>query len=591
MDLSVKTAVEAWLNEGSIAESDKNEVRELLASGNEKELTDRFYRELEFGTGGMRGLIGAGLNRMNIYTVGAAAQGLANYVAAQGEQAKKAGVVIAQDSRRMSDAFALRTACVMAGNGITAYLFESLRPTPELSYAVRHLGCAAGVVITASHNPKEYNGFKAYWSDGVQVVPPHDENIIREVRSVGGFGKVRVMEPEQARAKGLLKTAGSEVDEAFLHEVQASCLQPDLCRKHGRNLKIVFTGLHGTGGVLVPEALRRRGFEQVIEVPEQAVPDGEFPTVHSPNPEEGAALNLGIDLARREGADLVIATDPDGDRVGLAVRGPDGDFELLTGNRIAALLTYYICEQRKRNGTLPADAALVTTVVSGGMMKDIARSYGTEVIEVLTGFKWIGQKVGQFEEARRSGRPSRTYIFGAEESYGYMPATFVRDKDAVTSSAYIAEMTAVFAEEGKGLHKVLTDLFQRYGYYQEGAKNITLPGKEGAEKIEALMNTFRTEPPQTLGGIAVVAAADFETGRNHDLHTNKLIEQYDLPASNVMMFTLADGTRVIARPSGTEPKIKFYILTRAPGDDLEKAQAEATGRIAAIVADIENLAR
>ncbi len=591
MDMLVKAAVDAWLDDISIAEPDKREVRDLLAAGNEKELTDRFYRELEFGTGGMRGLIGAGLNRMNIYTVGAAAQGLANYVAAQGEQAKQAGVVIAQDSRRMSDAFALRTACVMAGNGITAYLFESLRPTPELSFAVRHLGCAAGVVITASHNPKEYNGFKAYWSDGVQVVPPHDENIIREVRAVGGFSRVRVMEPEQARAKGLLRTAGREVDEAFLQQVQASCLQPELCRKHGRDLKIVFTGLHGTGGVLVPEALRRRGFAQVIEVPEQAVPDGDFPTVHSPNPEEGAALNLGIELARREGADLVIATDPDGDRVGIAVRGPNGDFELLTGNRIAALMTYYICEQRKRNGTFPADAALVTTVVSGGMMKDIARSYGAEVIEVLTGFKWIGQKVGQFEEARRAGRPSHTYIFGAEESYGYMPATFVRDKDAVTSSAYIAEMAAVFAAEGKGLHAVLTDLFRRYGYYQEGARNITLPGREGADIIARMMDNFRSHPPKTLGGVTVVAAADFETGQNRDIRTNDLIEQYDLPASNVMMFSLADGSKVIARPSGTEPKIKFYILTRTPGEDLSKAQADATSRIKAIVADIDKLAQ
>jgi len=590
MDASVQTAIDNWLNDTAIADEDKQEIRDLLERGEEKELTDRFYRELEFGTGGMRGVIGAGLNRMNVYTVGAAAQGLANYVAAQGKQAKRDGVAIAYDCRRMSDVFALRTACVMAGNGITAYLFDGLRPTPELSYAVRYFGCTAGVVITASHNPPEYNGFKAYWSDGVQVVPPHDEAIIKEVHQVGAFSNIRLMDAEQAKDQGLIKMIGREVDEAFLAEVQKSCLNPELCREYGKSLKIVFTGLHGTGNVLTPEVLKRRGFENVLMVPEQADANGEFPTVESPNPEEPAALNMGIELAKREGADLVIGTDPDADRVGIAVRKPDGDFELVTGNRIAALLIYYICEELKASGRFPDNGVLVTTIVSGDMMKDIARAYGAEVVETLTGFKWIGEKVSQYEAEGAPGAPSKTYLFGAEESYGYMPGTFVRDKDAVTSAAYIAELAAVAASRGKGLYELLNELFKQFGYYQEGAKSIVLPGKEGAEKIKGIMKQLRTGPPASIGGIAVSAVADIMTGEKKDIRSGEVIDRYDLPKSNVILFVLTDDTKVIARPSGTEPKIKFYILTKASAEDLEKAKAEATAKIEAVIEDLVKLA-
>jgi len=586
MDASVRTAVDAWLNDAAIAEVDKAEVRDLLAAGDERELTDRFYRELAFGTGGMRGMIGAGLNRMNVYTVGAAAQGLANYVAKHGEAARRAGVVIACDCRRKSDVFSERVACVMAGNGIKAYLFEQLRPTPELSFAVRHLSCTAGVVITASHNPPEYNGFKAYWSDGVQVVPPHDKCIMEEVRNVGAFANIKTMSSDDAKAKGLLEIIGRDVDEAFLEQVQASCLNPDVCRQQGETLKIVFTNLHGTGGTLIPEALKRRGFENVIEVPAQAAPDGEFPTVRSPNPEEGAALTMGIELAGREGADLVIGTDPDADRVGIAVRGPTGDFELITGNRIAALLTYYICDQLTRSGTFPKNAVLVTTIVSGDMMKTIARSYGAEVVETLTGFKWIGEKVSQYEAEGAPGAPSKTYIFGGEESYGYMPTTFVRDKDAVTSAAYIADVAAVAAANGQGLYELLQELFKRFGYFAEGAKSLVLPGADGAAKIEAMMNGFRDDPPRTIGGIAVAAVADLMTGENKDVQTGQVISRFDLPAASVIFFTLDDGTKVIVRPSGTEPKIKFYVLTSEPGDDLDRAEQSAAARIEAIVADL-----
>ncbi len=582
MDATVAAAVEAWLTDPAIAEDDKVEIRGLREAGDEKELTDRFYQDLEFGTGGLRGVIGAGTNRMNVYTVGAAAQGLATYVAGRGEAARKAGVVIAFDCRRMSDEFSRRVASVMAGNGITAYLFDALRPTPELSFAIRHLGCTAGVVVTASHNPPEYNGFKAYWSDGGQMVPPHDEAVIEMVRGVGGYGNVRITGFDEGRAAGTIKIVGKAVDEAFLEQVQATCLAPDACQEHGAGLKIVFTSLHGTGGMLIPEALRRRGFAKVIEVPEQAEPDGEFPTVKSPNPEEAPALNMAIELARREGADLVIGTDPDADRMGIAVRRADGEFELISGNRIGALLVHYICEQLQRSGRFPANAAMITTIVSGDLMKDIARSYGAEVVETLTGFKWIGEEIHRYETEGTPEAPSKTFIFGAEESYGYLPAAFARDKDAVTSAAFIAEAAAGAAADGKGLHQVLQGLFKRFGYFQEGAKSIGMKGQEGAARIQSLMDSLRNDPPKEIAGSAVVSCGDCRSGEQRSLPGGEVTGRYDLPSSNVLVFTLQDGSKVIARPSGTEPKIKFYMLVKEPGDDLVKAKVDADRKTRAI---------
>ncbi len=594
MDAIVKAAVDAWLAEPSIDAEHKQEIRSLLAAGDERDLTDRFYRELEFGTGGMRGLIGAGLNRMNIYTVGAAAQGLANYILKQtqaptGSSAPAGtagGVAIAYDCRRRSDVFAQTTACVLAANGIKAYLFERLRPTPELSFAVRHLGCIAGVVITASHNPPAYNGFKAYWSDGAGVVPPHDESIIREVRAVGSFSNVRKLALQDGIQRGLIQMIGRQVDEAFLAEVRGSCLEPKSITTHGRTLKLVYTALHGTGGQLAPMALRQRGFGRVLEVAEQAQPDGEFPTVASPNPEEAPALNMAIALAQREHADLVIGTDPDADRMGCAVRAADGTFELLTGNQTAALLTWYICEHHTRAGTLPANSVLVTTIVSGDLMKDIARSYGVEVIEVLTGFKWIGEKIRQFEEQGRPGQPLKTYLFGAEESYGYMPCTYTRDKDAITSTCYIADLAAVMAAEGRSLYDLLTDLYRRFGYYHEYTKNVTLPGKEGADKIKAMMASLRSAPPREVAGIPITTVGDCKTGEIRDVSTREVTGRYDLPESDVILLTLADRTKVIARPSGTEPKIKFYILVREPGEDLAAARTAASAKIERILTDV-----
>ncbi len=583
-DTATNDAATAWLDDPAIADEDKREIRELIRTGAKAELVDRFYRDLAFGTGGLRGVIGAGRNRMNVYTVGAAAQGLANYIAKQGDAAKSAGIAIACDCRRMSDAFALRVAEVMAGNGIRAYLFDRLRPTPELSFAIRHLGCTAGVVVTASHNPPEYNGFKAYWTDGGQVVPPHDEAIIAEVRNVGGFANIRAMPEPTAREAGLIRTIGREVDEAFLSEVQASCLNPDVCREQGKQLKIVYSSLHGTGGVLIPEALRRRGFQCVIEVPEQSEPDGEFSTVASPNPEEAAALSMGIETARREGADLVIATDPDADRVGIAVRSKAGEFVLVTGNRIGALLASYICRQLKQAGRFPVNGVVLSTIVSSDLMKRIGRSYGAEVVETLTGFKWIGQKLHEYDLAGTPAAPGKQFIFGAEESYGYLPASFARDKDAITSTCFIAEMAAMAASEGRGLLDVLDELFQRFGYFQEGAKSIVMKGKQGAAQIKALMDALRSDPPKTMAGVAVAAVADLMTGINRDIKTGEPVGRFDLPPADVLQFALADGTKVIARPSGTEPKIKFYILAKEPGEDLAKAEAAATRKIEVIVA-------
>jgi phosphoglucomutase len=585
MDAAISTAVEAWLGDPAVAEADKAEVRSLRAAGDEKELTDRFFRELEFGTGGMRGLMGAGRNRMNVYTVGAAAQGLATYLLRTGGAAAagRHSVAIAWDCRRQSDLFARRVAGVMAANGITAHLFSAPRPTPQLSFAIRRLGCSAGVVITASHNPPAYNGLKVYWSDGGQVVPPHDAGITGEVRGVGRFDRVHCMEVEAAAQAGLVRIAGDEMDEAFLEAVQGSCLSPEACRAQGGRMTIVYTALHGTGGALIPEALRRRGFSRVREVAEQALPDGDFPTVKSPNPEEAQALDMAIALARREGAELVIGTDPDADRMGVAVRGPGGEFTLLTGNQIGALITQYLCEQLRRAGRFPPGAVVLSTVVSGDLMKEVARAHGAEVVETLTGFKWIAARVREYEAG---GEPRRTYIFGAEESYGYMPCTFVRDKDAVTSAAIMAELAAVAAAEGQGVYVLLEGLYRRFGYFEEGARSVTLPGRDGSQRIQAVMDRLRREPPRSVGGIGVASWADLLTGEKRDLRSGTTLGRYDLPESDVILFFLEDGTKLIARPSGTEPKIKFYYLVREPAGDLDGARSRAAAKIAAIDATV-----
>ncbi len=589
MLVTVRRAAEAWLADPAIDEADKVEIRRLLDAGDWRELTDRFHRDLEFGTGGLRGIMGAGLNRMNVYTVGAAAQGLAAVIVRQGDAARRAGCAIAYDCRHNSEAFARRVACVMAGNGITAHLFEALRPTPQLSFAVRHLGCTAGVVITASHNPPEYNGFKAYWNDGAQVTPPIDGEIIDEVRRVGAFSNVKSSDFESAKSTGLIRMIGRALDEAFLDCVLASCLNPDACRAFGPRIGIVFTPLHGTGATLIPEALSRRGFTRVHLVNEQMKPDGAFPTVKSPNPEEPAAFEMALAVARRENAELVLATDPDADRMGIAVREAGGDYRLLTGNHIAALLTWYICEQLRRSGKLPSNGVVLSTIVSGDLMKVIARSYGVQVVETLTGFKWIAEAIRKDEQAGEPGKPARQFLFGAEESYGYMPCTFTRDKDAVTAAAMLAELAAVLAKESKTLAGLLDELFLTHGYFAEGAKSITMPGADGAARITALMASLRNAPPKQIAGRPVISIGDVNSGEMRDSNGN-VIGRYDLPPSDVLVFTLDDGTKVIARPSGTEPKIKFYILARIDSRDLAAARIAANDRIAAIAKEMEQFA-
>lgn len=584
MNETIQIAANAWLADPAIADADKTEIHALVDAKNHAELADRFARDLEFGTGGLRGILGAGRNRMNLYTVGAAAQGLADYILASGTA--NPSIAIACDCRRQSDTFSKRVACIMAANGVVAHLFAQPRPTPHLSFAVRELHCTAGVVITASHNPPEYNGFKAYWSDGAQVVPPQDAGIIAAVRAVGSFANIRTVPFEDAVRDGRIRILGSDMDDKFLTAVQSSCLTPDECRIQGRSLKIVYTSLHGTGGTLIPRALRLRGFEQVFEVREQAELNGEFPTVASPNPEEGPALKMAIDLAKSEKADLVIGTDPDADRVGIAVRKPDGDFALLTGNQTAALLTHYLCQRLTRLGRWPTRPVVLTTIVSSDLMKAIARHYGAEVEETLTGFKWIADRIRLWELEKVADSHRRHYIFGAEESYGYMPTAFVRDKDAVTSAAMIAEMAAVARSAGHSIFSVLEDLYRRFGYHQEGAKSITMPGVDGSQRITALMQNLRSEPPRTIGGLDVVTVGDLVSRETVDARTRAVISRFDLPKSDVLIYTLTDGTKVIARPSGTEPKIKFYILTKAPGDDLTKARQIAAEKITAISADL-----
>jgi phosphoglucomutase len=588
MDASIGARIQDWLNDPAIAAADKDEIRALVETGDERELSDRFYREMEFGTGGIRGIIGAGPNRLNVYTVGAAAQGLAAYVCRQGEAAKRAGVAVAFDCRRMSDAFARRVASVCAANGVRAYLFDAPAPTPELSFAIRHLGCTAGVVITASHNPPEYNGFKAYWSDGGQVVPPHDAAIIEAVRGVGAYANVRAMDPAAAESRGLIRIIGREVDEAFLARVDESCLVPEACRAQGAKMRIIYSALHGTGSRLIPEALRRRGFDKVFEVAAQASPDGEFSTVRSPNPEEGAALSMAIELAKEKEADLVIATDPDADRVGIAVRMSHGEYRLVTGNQIGALICQFVCQQLTQVSRFPADGAVLSTIVSSDLMKTIARSYGATVIETLTGFKWIAAEVRRFEEARAAGRPSHTYLFGAEESYGYMPATFVRDKDAVTAAAFIADAAAVAAQSGRTLLDELERLYATHGYHEEGARSNTMPGADGAARITEIMTSLRRDPPEAMGGLAVETMADLQTGEVRRRAGGQIVGRYELSAADVLVFTLEDQTKVIARPSGTEPKIKYYILAKEPGDDPAAARRRAAQKIDAIAADLNS---
>ena len=547
--MSYKELYNEWLTNSYFDEETREELRSI--SDNEKEIEERFYMDLEFGTAGLRGVIGAGTNRMNIYTVRKATQGLANYIASVNGQAK--GVAIAFDSRRMSPEFADEAALCLAANGIKAYVFESLRPTPELSYAVRKLGCIAGINITASHNPPEYNGYKVYWEDGAQITPPHDKGIMDEVKKVTDYATVKTMGKEDAKAAGLYQNIGADIDDPYIEELKSLVLRKDCIDAVAKELKIVYTPLHGTGNIPVRRVLKELGFEHVYVVPEQEKPDGEFPTVSYPNPEAEEAFQLGLKLGREVDADLILATDPDADRLGVYVKDAQtGEYHSLTGNMSGCLIGDYVISQRKEQEGLPADGAFIKSIVSTNMADAIAKYYGIALVEVLTGFKFIGQKILEFENTGKG-----TYLFGMEESYGCLTGTYARDKDAVVASMTLCEAAAYYKTKGMTLWDAMIAMYDRYGYYKDDVKSITLKGIEGLEKIQKIMNALRENAPAKIGSYKVVSARDYKTDVIKDMETGAETPT-GLPSSNVLYYDLTDDAWVCVRPSGTEPKVKFY---------------------------------
>ena len=540
---------EQWLANPYFDEAIKEELKGI--SEDENEIKERFYMDLEFGTAGLRGIIGAGTNRMNIYVVRRATQGLANYIAKVDKKAQ--GVAIAYDSRHMSPEFAEEAALCLAANGIKAYIFESLRPTPELSFAVRHLGCVAGINVTASHNPPEYNGYKVYWEDGAQITPPHDSGIMGEVKSISDWNTVKTMDKAEAEKAGLFQVIGKEVDDAYMSELKKQVIHMDAIKKEGKNLKIVYTPLHGTGNIPARRILKEHGFENVYVVKEQELPDGDFPTVSYPNPEAAEAFELGLKLAKEVDADLVLATDPDADRLGVRVKDKNGEYHDLTGNMSGCLLANYELSQRKAvNGSLPEDGALIKTIVTTNLADAIAKGYGVKLIEVLTGFKFIGQQILGFE---KSGKGS--YLFGFEESYGCLIGTYARDKDAIVATMALCEAAAYYKTQGKTLWDAMIEMYEQFGYYKDAIQSVTMKGIEGLQKIQEIMNSLRQNPPAEFAGHKVVAVRDYKADTIKDLATGE-VKATGLPNSNVLYYELTDDAWVCVRPSGTEPKVKFY---------------------------------
>ena len=572
IDPEILAKANEWL-EGNYDEETKKAIREMMEN-NPQELVESFYKELEFGTGGLRGIMGVGPNRMNKYTVGAATQGYANYLKKNFPGKELLSVAIAHDSRNNSRYFAEVTANVFSANGFKVYLFEDLRPTPELSFAIRHLGCQGGVVITASHNPKEYNGYKAYWEDGGQLISPHDKNVIEEVKKIKDISEVKFHgNPD------LINIIGEEVDNVYLEKIKSLSLSPDAIQRQ-KDFKIVYTPLHGTGITLVPKALKMFGFEEVHIVEEQAVADGNFPTVKSPNPEEPSALEMAINKAKNINADLVMATDPDADRVGIAVRNGD-DFILLNGNQAASLLIYYLLTKWKENGKLKGKEFIVKTIVTTELLADIADKYNVEHFDVLTGFKYIADIIKRFEG-------KKTFIGGGEESYGYLVGDFVRDKDAVISCAMIAETAAWANDKGVGLLELLKDIYLEFGFYKESLISVVKKGKSGAEEIQKMMSDFRTNPPVELAGSKVVVIKDYQSSISKNVITGEE-STIDLPESNVLQFFTEDGSKVSVRPSGTEPKIKFYFGVKGELKDkseYDRVNAELENKIKNIITDL-----
>lgn len=558
--MDARKMYEEWLNDPYFDEETKAELRAI--AGDEKEITERFYKELEFGTAGLRGIIGAGTNRMNLYTVRKATQGLANYIIKCGNQDK--GVAIAYDSRNMSPEFADAAALTLAGNGIKAYVFDSLRPTPELSFAVRYLHCTAGINVTASHNPSKYNGYKVYWEDGAQITPPHDSGIMDEVRAVKDFSSVKSISKEEALAKGLYQVIGSDIDDPYIAVLKTQVSNPAAIEQMKDDLTIVYTPLHGTGNLPVRRVLKELGFSKVHVVKEQELPDGNFPTVSYPNPEAEEAFALAMRDAKELDADLVLATDPDADRLGVRVKDQDGNYHVLTGNMSGALICEYMMSQKKE---IPADGAIVKSIVSTNLMDAIAAYYKVDLIEVLTGFKYIGQKILQFEQEGKG-----TYLFGMEESYGCLPGTYARDKDAVVASMILCEAAAYYKSQGKTLWDLMVEMYERYGYYADEVESITLEGKEGLEKIASIMDALKENTPESLGSLKVLFKRDYTKDVITNLATGET-KPTGLPKSNVIYYDLENNAWACVRPSGTEPKIKLYFGVK--GSSIENADQEA----------------
>ena len=567
-----------WLSNPYFDEDTKAELRAI--EGDENEIKERFYMDLEFGTAGLRGVIGAGINRMNIYVVRRATQGLANYIIKQGGADK--GVAIAYDSRHMSPEFAMEAAMTLAANGIKAYKFESLRPTPELSFAVRELGCIAGINITASHNPPEYNGYKVYWEDGAQFTPPHDKGVTEEVLAIEDLSTVKTTDEASATAAGKYEVIGREIDDKYIAQVKAQVVNQKAIDEMQDQISIVYTPLHGTGNIPARRVMKELGFTHVYVVPEQELPDGGFPTVSYPNPEAAEAFSLGLKLAGEKNADLVLATDPDADRLGVYVKDAgSGEYIPLTGNMSGSLLCEYVLSQKKAAGKIPEDGQVIKSIVSTNLIDAVAKDYGCELIEVLTGFKWIGQQVLKNEKTGRG-----TYLFGMEESYGCLIGTYARDKDAISATAALCEAAAYYKQKGMTLWDAMVAMYEKYGYYKDAVKSIGLSGIEGLAKIQSIMETLRNNTPKEVGGYKVVSARDYKLDTIKDMASGE-VKPTGLPSSNVLYYDLNDGAWICVRPSGTEPKIKFYYGIK--GSSMEDADAKSEALGAAVMAMVDKM--
>ena len=558
-----------WLTNPYFDEATKEELRAI--AGDENEIKERFYMDLEFGTAGLRGVIGAGINRMNIYVVRRATQGLANYIIKQGGASK--GVAIAYDSRHMSPEFAMEAAMTLAANGIKAYKFESLRPTPELSFAVRELGCIAGINITASHNPPEYNGYKVYWEDGAQFTPPHDKGVTEEVLAIEDLSTVKVTDEASATAAGLYQVIGADIDDKYIAQVKAQVVNQAAIDKMQDQITIIYTPLHGTGNIPARRVMKELGFTHVYVVPEQELPDGDFPTVSYPNPESREAFELGLKMAKEKDADLVLATDPDADRLGVYVKDTkSGDYIPLTGNMSGSLLCEYVLSQKAAAGKIPEDGQVVKSIVSTNLIDAVAKNYGCELIEVLTGFKWIGKQILKNEQTGKGH-----YLFGMEESYGCLIGAYARDKDAISATAALCEAAAYYKEKGMTLWDAMVAMYEKYGYYKDAVQSIGLKGIEGLAKIQSIMETLRNNTPAEVGGYKVLSARDYKLDTIKDMATGE-VKPTGLPSSNVLYYDMEDGAWICVRPSGTEPKFKFYYGIKGTSLEDADAKSEALGK-------------